>query len=163
MSSKERALEIFKQYLPVIATSGQTVFRKTVINHYEREFGITHASGATLYNNAKKANPVEGLGRPAPPEGAVKASNKSTGPKVVDDSECFTVIELVSEGGCDTVGRCQSFLMQGDASEKFDEKVVAWPQCRWVMIKGLGPIHGEQYTLDETEGEIEIKRYTPGA
>lgn len=157
ITTKERALELFKQHLPLIETIGQTEFRRTVMQQLMAEFGISQGSASTLYNTAKKANPVEGLGREPAPAGVKKLSeNKTKGPALVDDNDCFTVIEIEKDG---LVGRCQSFLLQGDASEKFDEKVAAISDCTWVLIRGLGPIHGESYSLDD--GEVEIKRYSP--
>jgi hypothetical protein len=49
--------------------------------------------------------------------------------------------------------------MQGDASEKFDEKIEAWPTKSWVLIQGLGPNSGEIFRLEA--GEKEIKRFAP--
>jgi hypothetical protein len=57
------------------------------------------------------------------------------------------------------VGRYQSFLAQGDASETFDAKCEAWPASHWIMIQGLGPNFGDTFKLDI--GEREIKRYAP--
>lgn len=160
MNTKARATEIYQQHLHLATTDGR-LFRKTVMDQMMSEMGISLASAATHYNNCKKAAPVEGLGRAPAPKGVQKPGSKK--PKAddpeVDDDDCFSVLELVQRDGNILVGRCQSFVMQGDASEKFDDKVVAWPTCSWVMIKGLGPNSGDTYKLGA--GEKEIKRYAP--
>jgi hypothetical protein len=120
-----------------------------------QETGCSLAAAATHYNNAKKQAPIEGLGRAPTPKSAKKWTKGKTGEQLQDDNDCFTVIELAD--GC--VGRCQSFLMQGDASEAFDSKVQNWPGSEWVMIQGLGPNSGDPFKLDT--GEKEIKRYSP--
>lgn len=163
MSAKERALEIYQQHIALASTDGR-LFRKTVMEQLMAETGCSLAAAATHYNTAKKANPaIEGLGRAPAPKGLVKpgdAKGKTkAGPKIQDDDECFSVLELRKCGNEFEVGRCQSFLLQGDASEKFDDKVAAWPNTTWVLIQGLGPISGETYRLDS--GEKEIKRYSP--
>lgn len=157
MNTKERALEIYNQHLALASTDGRS-FRKTVMDQLMSEMGISLASAATHYNNCKKAAPVEGLGR-APVSKGVRKPGSSKGKDKVDvpDDECFSVLELIPNGEAYSVGRCQSFILQGDASEKFDEKVEAWPKASWAMIKGLGPNSGETYKLDS--GEKEIKRY----
>ncbi len=154
MTTKERALEIFKLHLPLASQDGKK-FRKTVIEQIMEEFGCSLSSASTHYNNAKKTGPaVEGLGRTSTP-----ATNQSVGAVLKktasEDDPCFSVLEIVDG----LVARCQSFLIQGDASEKFDEKVAAWPNTKWVMIEGLGPISGERYRLEPEEKEI--KAYTP--
>ena len=159
MNAKQRAVEIYNEHLHLAATDGR-LFRKTVMDQLMAELGLSLASAATHYNNTKKAAPVEGLGRPAAPKGVRKVSDKKgkTEPEV-DDNDCFSVIELVAtENGNNQVGRCQSFILQGDASEKFDEKVKAWPKRSWVMIQGLGPNSGDTFRL--RDGEREIKRFT---
>lgn len=160
-STKERAAEIYKAHLELAATDGR-LFRKTVMDQLMSELGVSLASAATHYNNCKKqAAPVEGLGRPPVSKnlkkpGGGKAKNQL---EVAPDDECFAVMELVKNGAEFTVGRYQSFLLQGDASEKFDEKIEAWPFSSWVMIQGLGPNSGETYKL--SGGEKEIKKYEP--
>ncbi len=157
MNAKERALEIYNQHLALASTDGRN-FRKTVMDQLMTETGCSLAAAATHYNNAKKAVPVEGLGRAPIPKGVRKAPGKGKDKALVPDNECFTVLELIpSDGTVFHVGRCQSFIMQGDASEKFDEKVEAWPLISWAMVQGLGPNSGESYKLDA--GEKEIKRY----
>jgi hypothetical protein len=160
-TAKERAIELYNQHIALAATDGR-LFRKTVMDTLIAEFStpakpMSLAAAATHYNNAKQANPVEGLGRAAVPKGVRKASNKAKPDELQPDNECFAVIELLSEGSDTVVGRCQTFLMQGDASETFDSKVISWPKSSWVMIQGLGPSHGETYKLDT--GEKEIKRH----
>lgn len=158
MNAKERALEIYNHHLAVASTDGRG-FRKTVMDQLMAETGCSLAAAATHYNNAKKAVPVDGLGRAPVAKGVRKASNKTKAAEVQPDEECFTVIELVKSGNDHTVGRCQSFLMQGDASEKFDGKVAVWPNSSWVMIQGLGPNHGDTFKLGD--GEKIIKSYQP--
>lgn len=158
MNAKETAMEIYKKHLALASTDGRG-FRKTVMDELMSTIGCTIAAAATHYNNCKKLVPVEGLGRPAVAPGSRKQAKGPEGEDLQDDNECYSVLELLPvEGGLE-VGRCQSFLMQGDASEKFDDKVVAWPKTRWVMIKGLGPNAGAPFKLDD--GEEEIKRYEP--
>ena len=69
------------------------------------------------------------------------------------------MLELLKHKNDVTVGRCRSHLLQGDASEDFDDRIKYRPSAVWIMIKGLGPIHGDNFKLNE--GEVEIKRYTP--
>jgi len=157
MNAKERAVELFNQHIALAASDGR-LFRKTVMDQLKTETGCSQAASATHYNNAKKgATPVAGLGR----EVVVKTPRKSDKVKPfepeVPDNECYTVVELVKGENNIQVGRTQSFIMQGDASEKFDSKVDTWPNCTWVLIKGLGPLHGESFKL--SSGELEIKRY----
>ena len=162
-NNKVRANEIYEQHIHLAPTDGR-LFRKTVMDQMMAELGISLASAATLYNNAKKEHaPIEGLGRAPAPAGLKKPGatpSKHKEGELQDDNDCFTVIELVPAGpNSYTVGRCQSFLLQGDASEKFDDKVTAWPKCHWIMIKGIGPIHGDTFKLEA--GEKEIKVYHP--
>lgn len=161
MSTKDRALEIYNQHIALASTDGR-LFRKTVMDQLMAETGCSLSAAATHYNNAKKScAPVEGLGRAPAPKGLKKPGGNKASKTVVlqDDNECFSVLELVRAGGDYSVGRCQSFLLQGDASEKFDEKSAFWPNSTWVLIQGLGPNSGETYKLDQ--GEKEIKRYSP--
>lgn len=156
MSNKDKAAEIYAAHISLAASDGR-LFRKTVMDEIMATCGCSLAAAATFYNTAKKqAAPVDGLGRAPVPKGLRKPGG--TG-KVIeqlqDDNDCFTVIEVVN--GC--VGRCQSFLTQGDASEKFDSKIITWPTATWVMIRGLGPNTGDTFKLDD--GEIEIKRHKP--
>lgn len=158
MNAKDRALEIYNNHLALASTDGRS-FRKTVMDQLMAETGCTLAAAATHYNHAKKAVPVEGLGRAAVAKGVRKAGGgKGKDKDLVPDDECFTVIELLpSDANAFRVGRCQSFLAQGDGSEKYDEKVESWPHSSWVLIKGLGPNSGETYRLGA--GELEIKRH----
>lgn len=161
MNAKERAVQLYQQHIALASTDGR-LFRKTVMDTLMAETGCSITSAATHYNNAKKANPVEGLGRAPAPAGLVKAGGtkkSKTDDPDVDDDDCFAVIELVNLDGEQTVGRYQSFILQGDASEKFDEKVVNWPARAWVMIKGLGPNHGNTFKLGTNEKII--KQYNP--
>ena len=161
MNAKQRAVELYQQHIALASTDGR-LFRKTVMDTLMAETGCSLAAAATHYNTAKKAAPVEGLGRAPVPKGLVKPGNtkkpKADDPEV-DDDDCFAVIELVNRDGDETVGRYQSFILQGDASEKFDEKIVAWPTRSWVMIQGLGPNHGDTFKLGANEKLI--KKYNP--
>lgn len=155
MNAKQRAVEIYNQHIALASQDGRA-FRKLVMEQLMAETGCSLAAAATHYNNAKKAAPVEGLGRAPAPKGLKKpgaGKAKPTEPEVADD-DCFSVLEISSDG---TVGRCQSFILQGDASEKFDDRVMAWPSSTWVMIQGLGPNSGDLYRLNP--GEREIKRH----
>lgn len=157
---KERALEIYNQHIALASTDGR-LFRKTVLDQLQAETGCTLAGAATHYNNAKKASaPVEGLGR-APVSKNVRrpGANKGKPEEPQDEDECFTVIELLKHNDGVTVGRCRSHLLQGDASEEFDDRVQWKPRNEWVMIKGIGPNHGDNFKLGSSE--VEIKRYTP--
>lgn len=160
MNAKDRAIEIYTQHIALASTDGR-LFRKTVMEQLKAETGCSQAAAATHYNTAKKAGPIiEGLGRAPVAKGVRKATGKGKAAETLqDDDQCFTVIELTKQENGFTVGRCQSFLMQGDASEKFDSKVEAWPASNWVMIQGLGPNHGDTFKLGQ--GEKEIKRYSP--
>jgi len=159
-TAKERAFEIYHQHIALASTDGR-LFRKTVMVQLMDELECSLSAAATHYNTAKKASPpIEGLGRAAQAAGVKKPGStkaKSTGPVMQDDNECFSVLELVQSGNDYEIGRCQSFLQQGDASETFDRKVQVWPGKTWVLIQGLGPNSGETYRLDS--GEKEIKRY----
>lgn len=153
MSAKERAIEIFNQHIEMAQKDGRA-FRKTVMNQIMAEFGCTVSAAATHYNNAKKANPVDGLGRATPPKGARKVSTGQSKPAAeIPDEECFTVLEILRSG---EVGRCQSYTHQGDASEGLDERAQQWPSATWVLIQGLGPNPGEAFKLGY--GEKEIRR-----
>jgi len=159
MNARERAVEIYNQHIALASIDGR-LFRKTVREQLMAETGCSGAAASTHYNNCKKAHaPIEGLGRAPTPAGIRKPGGKGKGTDVVPDNECFSVIELIARDSGQIVGRCQAFLLQGDASEKFDDKVVAWPNSTWVMIQGLGPNSGDTFKLDT--GEKEIKRYTP--
>jgi hypothetical protein len=154
--TKVRAMEIYQQHI-ALASTDPRIFRKTVREQLMRETGCSDAAASTHYNNCKKAGPViEGLGRAAVPKGLRKPGAGKAKPDEpeVDDDECFTVIELVQGENSVTVGRCQSFILQGDASEKYDSKVNTWSNCTWVLIKGLGPNHGDAYKVSPTEHEI---------
>ena len=156
-NTKARALEIYQEHIELAATDGR-LFRKTVMEQIMLECGVSVPSAATHYNEAKKALPIDGLGRLTVVKGARKVSaGKNKIPALVPDEECFAVLELVGEN--QTVGRTQSFILQGDASEEFDSKVQCWPHSTWVMVQGLGPNHGDTFVLEPEEKEI--KRYSP--
>lgn len=155
MNAKQRAVEIYNQHI-ALATSDGRSFRKTVMDQLMAETGCSLAAAATHYNNAKKQSaPIEGLGRAPTQKSARKPGKGKPQEQLQDDNECFSVLELVHN----CVERCQSFLTQGDASEVYDQKMATWPGSTWVLIQGLGPLHGETYKLDA--GEKEIKRYEP--
>lgn len=159
--TKTRAMEIFQEHIALAETDGR-LFRKTMREQLMAETGCSGAAASTHYNNCKKAGPlIAGLGRAPTPKGLRKPGNKAgkTLAEIPDDDECFTVIELVKSEKGFTVGRCQSFELQGEASEKFDSKVEVWPNNIWFLIQGLGPNHGENFKLEQ--GEVEIKRYDP--
>lgn len=162
MTNKDTAHIIYAKHIALAATDGR-LFRKTVMDEIMATCGCTLAAAATFYNNSKKnAAPVEGLGRPAVAKGVRKpgATTKAGKEVLQDDNECFAVIELLKHyDDSSTVGRCYAHLLQGDASEEFDERIKYKPHNVWVMIQGLGPLHGETFKLDS--GEKEIKRYTP--
>ena len=157
MSAKDRAVEIYNQHIALAAENGR-LFRKTVMDQLMEETGCSLAAAATHYNNAKKAAPVEGLGRAPVSKNVRRARGQEQIPDI-DDNDCYSVLELVETERGHEVARCQSFILQGDASEKYDEKTAAWPNSTWVMIQGLGPISGENYRLEP--GEREIRRYEP--
>jgi hypothetical protein len=160
MNAKTRAIELYNEHLALASTDGRN-FRKTVMDTLMAETGCTLAAAATHYNTAKKQSaPVQGLGRAPVAKGVRKpGANKGKPDAVQDDDECYTVLELLKHKDDVTVGRCRSHLMQGDASEDFDDRIKFNPPSVWIMIKGLGPIHGDTFKLGD--GEVEIKRYTP--
>lgn len=157
---KERAMEIYQSHIALASTDGR-LFRKTVLTQMMQEFNISVASSATYYNNCKKASePIAGLGRPTSSANLRRPNrNNKTNEVLQDDEDCFSVIELLYHSDDITVGRCRSYLTQGDASEDFDDRVKYIPNTTWVLIKGLGPNAGTTYAL--SQGEAEIKRYSP--
>lgn len=140
---KETTFEIYSKHLNLASTNSK-IFRKTVINEVVTTTGCSEATASTNYNLIKKLYPIEGVGR------QIALKKKES---IIDENNCFSVLEIKN----DIVGRCYSFLMQGDASEFFDEKIKNTSSI-WVLIKGLGPISGEPYKLEFNE--IEIKRYS---
>jgi hypothetical protein len=153
---KKRSMEIYNQHIALAPINGR-LFRKTVLDQLIAETGCSVAAAATFYNNAKKASaPIEGLGRAPIPKGIRRPGSKG---KVVeqfqDDDECHTVMEIVDG----EVGRCVSFLMQGDASEEFDDRIALFPKSHWVHIQGLGPNSGDTFKL--ASGEKMIREYVP--
>lgn len=159
-TNKEVSTTIYQKHIALASTDGR-LFRKTVMDEIMTTCNCSLAASATFYNNCKKAAaPVEGLGR-APVSKSVRkpGAGKKNVEEVQDDNECFTVIELLNHGNDVTVGRCRSHLLQGDASEEFDDRIKYTPVNVWLLIRGLGPLHGETFKL--SAGEEEIKRYTP--
>lgn len=156
---KARATEIYMEHIALASTNGR-LFRKTVREQIIAEFGCSDASASTYYNNCKVAGPqIEGLGRETNPN-MIRQVGKPQ-PKLQDDNDCYTTMELIKHTDCETVGRTCSHLLQGDASEQFDDITIYSPLHTWVMIKGLGPLSGATYKLGD--GEVEIKRYTPAS
>lgn len=162
MNNKEIAASIYAKHLALASVDGRN-FRKTVMDEIMVTANCSLSASATYYNNCKKESaPIEGLGRAPVSKNVRKPGSKDSKNQVIlqDDDECYTVIELLMHtNGSATVGRCCSHLLQGDASEEFDERVEHNPPNIWVMIKGLGPNHGDNFKI--AANEIEIKRYTP--
>lgn len=162
MNNKEIAATIYAKHLELASIDGRN-FRKTVMDEIMETANCTLSAAATYYNNCKKESaPIAGLGRAAISKNVRKPGSKDGKNQVVlqEDDDCFTVIELLTHiNGSITVGRCCSHLLQGDASEDFDERIEFNPSNIWIMIKGLGPNHGDNFKL--TGAEEEIKRYTP--
>lgn len=165
MDIKKLSSELFAANLELAKTDGKA-FRALIIKSLMASSECSVSTAATAYNNAKIAHEgqhgtIPGLGRPKPAAGVVRPGAVKTRkkPEMVADNDCFTVIELISADGQETVGRCQSFIYQGEAGETFDSKVEAWPNSTWVVISGLGPNHGEKYKLES--GEKEVRRYDP--
>lgn len=154
MSLKERAQELWNQRVATAAKDPRA-FRGGIIETLKAEFGCSTATASTQYNNVKKRSPpVEGLGR-AP---GVKRQPKAVNPVETEDADsaCYSVIELTPHGKSYQVGRTRAFILQGDASEIYDTACQSYPNSVWVMIKGIGPFHGDSYRL--ASGEYEIKR-----
>jgi len=175
MGTKERTLELFKEYLN-LATLNQTEFRRKVMTQLQVEFKISLASSATYYNNAKKVAEAEkwcpsGLGREKPtithhinnPATSIIGdvppyiyTNQSTHRQVEienDTEPCFTVIEVING----VVERTESFLDIGEARDIiYDHRMVS-THARWKLITGLGPNPGERYYLRNTRGEEEVE------
>ena len=154
MTTNEHILTIWNKHSALIVENG-TKFRKTVISEIMEAFGCSRSGAATRYNNCKKSLPViPGLGRTSKP------TKKHTGKSMlVEDNDCYTILELLRHEDAVSVGRCRSYLYQGEASEEFDSRISHKPGTTWVMVKGLGPISGDKYKLQP--GEKELKRYTP--
>lgn len=153
-TAKERAVELYNQHIALATTDGR-LFRKTVMDTLQTEFNCSVAAAATHYNNAKKGyeatnGAIEGLGRAPTPKGVRKpgSGKPRKDEDLKPDNECFAVVEVLKDG---TVGRTQTFLMQGDASEKYDEKVGYRPDIHWVMMQGLGPMSGDSFKLEAGE------------
>ena len=162
MNSKDVAIQVYEKHIALASTDGR-LFRKTVREELMATTGCSESAASTHYNNAKKHHEntqgaIPGLGRQQPTKGArrVSTTKSTTIVEEVPENECFTVIELLQG---DLVGRMQSFVLQGDASETLDSKSAAWPNSTWVMIQGMGPNPGDDFKLGE--GEKEIRRYTP--
>lgn len=161
MNAKQRALELFQAHIALAAIDGRA-FRKLVMTQLMQDTGCTTAAAATHYNTAKKSvAPVEGLGRAVAGPGVRKMGTTARQHEELQaDDECFSVVEVLKHGNNETtVGRCRSHLLQGDASEDFDARVMYRPNTTWIMIRGLGPNTGDNFKLSPTEEEI--KRYTP--
>lgn len=158
-TNKDTAQIIYAKHIELATTDGR-LFRKTVMDEIMATCGCTLAASATFYNHCKKASaPIEGLGRVVVSKNVRKPGNKNKGEVLQDENDCYTVLELLKHKDDVTVGRCCTHLLQGDASEDFDERIQYKPSKVWIMIKGFGPNHGDSFKL--SDGEIEIKRYTP--
>ena len=158
MNAKERATEIYTQHLALAAANGKG-FRKTVMDQLMTETGCSLAAAATHYNNAKKLGPVViGLGRAAVPKTLRKMSKGKPEELEVEELDCFTVIEVVEEGTNKTVGRTHAYEGLGLARIKYRECISRHPGSTWVLMQGLGPIHGDGYKLETGEAELESNR-----
>lgn len=161
-TNKQISTEVYAKHLHLAETSSRQ-FRKTVMCELMELTGCSLAAAATYYNNCRK----ESASTDVSDKGIVvksnrKASKNRSKEELQPDNECFSVLELMlNEAGETIVGRCQSFLMQGDASECFDSRVECFSDTNWILIQGLGPNHGDVYKLDI--GEKEVKRYTSNA
>lgn len=161
MNIKTRARELWKEHQG-IASSNPRLFRKTIMDTLIQEFGCSVASAATQYNNVKNESaPVDGLGRASTARTVRRAAPGRTAEPEVDDDDCFSLVELIKKDSGLSVGRTRTFILQGDASESFDSAVTAYPNSSWVMLQGLGPMHGETYRLRGKEKEI--RRYDTAA
>ena len=159
-TNKDTAQIIYTKHIGLASTDGRN-FRKTVMDEIMATCGCTLAASATFYNNCKKAGaPIEGLGRaPVAPGTRKPNATKSTNDELQADNDCFTVVEMLKHNDGYTAGRCRSYLMQGDASEAFDDRIKYKPPTIWVMISGLGPNHGDAFKL--WGAEKVIKQYIP--
>lgn len=154
-SNKDIAMNIYLESSN-LAEQDKKNFRKTVMEKIMFATGCSLAASATYYNNCKKSIPINGVGRTVSGRVVKKSSGKNElQVELQPDNECFTVIELVEDDdGNEIVGRCQSFLTQGDASEHFDERVHLFGKSKWMMIQGLGPNSGDTFKLSLDEKEI---------
>ena len=165
MNAKTRAVELFNEHI-ALSTTDQTAFRRLVMNTLIAEFSLPDkpmsiAAAATHYNNAKKgaeaAGTVSGLGRTVTkvidPDAVVATVGKikKAGKAIVDDSACFTVIEVIDGIVC----RCRSYLDIGEARDDVYDRREFSSFERWKLIQGLGPNSGETYRLRDDEKEIE--------
>ena len=167
MDIKDRAKEIFYQHIHLYGIDGKAGvgFRQTVVKQIEAEFGVDASQSASRYNTIlkeyKKANGLDKAPAPGTTVVAglagVETDKKSS--KKDEDPDCWSIIELVDRGtGRLTVGRFRSELKLVDAEDVFEAKVKTFPDTNWVLIKGIGPLHGAVYELDD--GEEELKRYS---
>lgn len=125
-------------------------YRREVIIKLVEQFGISVSTAAVYFNQARKAlNPAA-----APIKGKVPVTKL---PKI-DENDCYSVIEVLDQGKHGVVGRTRSFMLQGDASEHYDSMLTRSPESRWVLIYGLGPIHGEHFKLSQGERVIYSNR-----
>ena len=160
LTTKEIATNIFMQHIALATTDGRR-FRSMVLDQMMKDMNCSISSAATRYNNVFKSirisspHLVEGLGRNSRPQGAVVHGQMCiVDPEEQDLNRVFSVIEIVDTGHRRTVGRTQCFIMQGDASELFDSRALNWPTSEWVLIAGMGPMHGESFKLRSYETEI---------
>ena len=152
MLIKERAQQLWTERLAQASTD-PSGFRKGIITTLVEEYGCSIATASTQYNAVKNRNPpVPGLGRQRAATPAQQRSNEDED----EDEPCYSVLELEPSGRHYRVARSRAFLLQGDASETYDIACQSYPNSVWVLIYGIGPLHGERYRL--SSGEREIKR-----
>ncbi len=158
-TTRERAIEIYQQHRALL-DQDRRLFRKTVMDQLQSELGISLPSAATHYNTARQHfSPATDT---ATTQTRVVRPGRGTGGRgtaVKPDNQCYAVIELVADdSGSTVVGRYRSFLDREPAEQTYQQRVIAWPQSNWVMIRGLGPNSGDPYRLDS--GEVELRRYS---
>ena len=152
MLIKDRAQQLWQER---VSTAAENLmgFRKGIIDTLVAEFGCSVATASTQYNAVKNRNPpVPGLGRQRAAAPAQQRPNEDED----EDEPCYSVLELEPSGRHYRVARSRAFLLQGDASETYDIACQSYPNSVWVLIYGIGPLHGERYRL--SSGEREIKR-----
>ena len=144
--TKTKAIEIYLKHIALASQDG-TLFRRTVREEMINTLGISGAAASTHYNTAKKLHPVEGLGRATVTKGARKVTANKGKAQDVDDSECYTVIEIVNG----KTGRTRSYLTNEEATKDWSRKCRMYPKSGWRVIKGLGPNPGDDYELGPDE------------
>lgn len=154
--SEEYTKQLFHEHSELIS-SDPILFRKRVVRHLKERTGWERTDALQEYERVlkffKKENPefVAPLFDAAAARKAEKTKKKDLQP----DDECYSILEILQES---IVGRCQSFLTEDEARDKFNKKCALWPNTMWVLIKGLGPNSGDKYKLEA--GEIELQCYS---